>query len=54
MNYNVEITSGVILLIRCLIMIGSGIQLMLKLLPQQLDRLQYRYYRLEGTSEVRR
>jgi hypothetical protein len=44
MKCNVEMASGVIIHIRCLMMIGSGILLILKLFPRQSDRLQYWYY----------
>jgi hypothetical protein len=44
MKYTVEMASGGMIYIPSFMKIGSGIQLILKVLPQQFERLQCWYY----------
>jgi hypothetical protein len=44
MKYAVEMASGGMLYIRRFVIISSGIQVILRLLPQQFERLQYWYF----------
>jgi hypothetical protein len=48
MKYAVDVASSGMIHISRLIMIGSDIQVMLRLLPQQPERLQCWYHRQEG------
>jgi hypothetical protein len=44
MKYVIQMDSGGMIYIQSCIMIGSGIQIILRLLPQQFERLQCWYY----------
>jgi hypothetical protein len=44
MNYTVEMASDGVMYIPSFIKIGSGIKVILRLLPQQFERLQCWYY----------
>jgi hypothetical protein len=48
MKYNVQMDSGGMIYIPSFLTIGSGIQVILRLLPQRFERLQYWYYCWEG------
>jgi hypothetical protein len=48
MTYTVEMALGSMIYISSFMMIGSGIQIIVRLLPQQFDRLQFWYYSWEG------
>jgi hypothetical protein len=48
MKYSVEMISGGIIYLRSLMKIGRGVQTILRLFPQQFERLQYWCYLWEG------
>jgi hypothetical protein len=47
MKYTIEMTSDGMIYIPSFVTIGSGIQVILRLLPEQFERLQCWYYRFE-------